>query len=369
VGEEIQDRARRSRVWRRLTLAVGALFVLTVCVGAGAMLQQQGWARRDAESGTPNDAPLPPGAVLVVGSAEIDVDGGILPLSPATPGRIKSVRVTEGQAVTEGQPLLDLDATAAEAQVDLAEISLRAGEIQLSVAQQTASQHAELVRQQAVAVEVARLKLEVAEAQVKRAEKMSAMKVVDDSVAQAARDEKRVTEQLLRAEKLRAEQLDRTDPNLAVRAAQSQIEVAKRQLTATRQLRDALTLTAPTAGVVLRVVARQGQVLTGIQRDPAIWFRPDRPWVAHCEVEQQFADRVRPGLPCDIYDDQIDAAGWKGTVLRCSQWVGPRRNFGDDPLAWRDVRVVECTVSFDNHDGRLRVGQRVRVVIRSTSQP
>src|SRR5262245_55087015 len=54
---------------------------------------------------------------LVVGSGEVDVEGGILPLLPRIPGQVQEILVEEGQQVRRNAPLLRLRGRAAEIQV------------------------------------------------------------------------------------------------------------------------------------------------------------------------------------------------------------------------------------------------------------
>src|SRR5205823_672669 len=60
---------------------------------------------------------LPDDAVLVVGSGEVDVDGGVLSLAPPVLGVVEALPVQEGQTVPSGAVLLRLRADAARSQL------------------------------------------------------------------------------------------------------------------------------------------------------------------------------------------------------------------------------------------------------------
>jgi hypothetical protein len=102
---------------------------------------------------------------------------------------------------------------------------------------------------------------------------------------------------------------------------------------------------------------------------PAVWFRPDEPWIVRCEVEQRYVYRVHEGMKCEVFDDRLDKPSWTGTVQQCSRWIGPKRQQSDTPLAWHDVKVMECIVVLDKPQEEPLIGQRVRVVFRGKSAP
>lgn len=345
-----------------LVLLIAGAIGLGGVVGAVATRGQ--WLTGAHPPRNVDDQSLPSDTVIVVGAGEVDVEGGLLALSPMPNGIVRSIPVKDGQKVKSGAALCELDASLADAYVEQARIARQSATLNLQQAQQSARQHELLKKQQKLAQEVAETRLEAARAQLPRIEKNVATKLADELDLKAARDQIRVLEQAVAAEKLRLELLRDTDAKLIVELATRQMEHADQQLDAARKQRGYFTLAAPEDGVVLRVTARLGQVWSGLQRDPAVWFRPDRPWIIRCEIDQQYAHRVHAGMPCTIHDDQQGTLTWTGKVQSCSVWIGPRRTAGDDTLFRRDVRTMECIVAVDNADDNLRIGQRVRVVVR-----
>jgi len=105
----------------------------------------------------------------------------------------------------------------------------------------------------------------------------------------------------------------------------------------------------------------KGQVLGNLMQ-PAILFRPDRKTVLRCEVNQEFADRVKVGSRAEIFADKLDGTKWRGTVTRLSDWIAPRRSTLDEPFEKNDVRTMEAIVEFTGEAPKLRQGQRLRVV-------
>jgi len=55
--------------------------------------------------------------------------------------------------------------------------------------------------------------------------------------------------------------------------------------------------------------------------------------------------------------------GWRGKVLRVSDWCTHRRSMLQEPLQFNDVRTLECIVQLDPGQPTPRVGQRLRVTL------
>jgi multidrug resistance efflux pump len=360
---EIRRPPRAPGAWRRALWALFVLIVLVVGGVIGAALKN--WNMLRTQAPPEMSASLPPGATVVVSPGEIDVEGGILPLSPLNGGLVKAIHVKEGEKVKAGDPLVEFDAALAEVNVTEAELGVELAKLKLAVAEQAARDHPWLVQQQSEAVKAAEAKAEALDKQIEKLKKQVDLKQTDESDLLGARALARGQASQILVEKSRLDQLKSTDPQLPVRAAKKEVERAEKQLDLAKKQRAYYTLTAPVGGTVLRLQARQGQVIGGYLKDPLVWFLPDdRPWIVRCEVEQQFANRIRVGMPCDVYDDRIESPSWKGSVKFLSPWVSERRFVGNDPLAWRDVRTVECVVALEKTNDEFRIGQRVRVIVR-----
>ncbi len=314
-------------------------------------------------SGREDAAPLPDGAVLV-SSGDVDVEGGVFPLTPLLPGQVAEVLVQEGQPVKEKTPLLRLESKLARQQVSGARATLDQAETRLGRAKLAATEHAlqQLQQEQAIAIALAREN--GYQAQLDKMARLVKDRLVSAEDYEAARQKVIAAHGAVTVERLKLQQLRLIDPADAVRLAEAERTLAREQLAMARERLRQHTLLAPEDGVVLRVLVSPGQTLGPTQRQPAFWFQPARPLIVRCEVDQQFADRVRPGMTCDIHDDRLDQAGWKGRLQKCAGWIAPRRSLGDDPLERRDARTLECIIGFDSPPSSLRIGQRLRVVFR-----
>ncbi len=164
-------------------------------------------------------------------------------------------------------------------------------------------------------------------------------------------------------EKDRLAELTAASPGLRVKAAEAkktQAQIALKQ--AEKAVRDCV-LTAPSAGVVLRVNVSAGETaMPGSV--PAIIFRPDGPLVVRAELEQEFIGRVKPNMKATVTDDtRADSPTWSGRVQRVGAFVSRRRSILLEPGEVNDVRTVECVIALDGPTDGLLVGQRMRVRI------
>jgi multidrug resistance efflux pump len=180
---------------------------------------------------------------------------------------------------------------------------------------------------------------------------------------QAARRKLNGANAKVEAERRRLEQIKLSDPADEIAVAEADLAKARSAVAEAEEFLDQHTLRAPENGVVLRVLVSRGQVLANPMQ-PALLFRPDRKLILRCEVNQEFADRVKSGDLAEIHVDGLGQAKWAGRVVRLSDWIAPRRSQLDEPFEKNDVRTLEAIVEFTGEPPALRQGQRLRVVFR-----
>jgi multidrug resistance efflux pump len=347
---------------------LGAVTILTAAYSGSLPARQAGEGQvgnnelvRSAEA---KSAELPDGAVLVAGSGEVDVEGGIIPLFPLTIGQIEDVRVKVGAHCRRGDVLACLDARLAEHQIKQAESNLAQAQARLAQANESTREANLRDQQQEQAIKIAEAHLEMQRAQVKRVEDLVQSKQAPAVDLLSAQTQFRVLQLTLAIEQLKKDQLLVTKPEHALQLADAAVKGAEAALAIAQLQRTQCSLTAPTDGTVLRILAAPGMWMTQGARDPVLWFCPDRSRIVRCEIDQQFSDRVFPGMQCDIYNDRVDHPQWKGTVQTCSDWIAPRRSLLDNAPLQRDSRTMECIIQLQDDHSSLRIGQRVRVIFR-----
>lgn len=350
------------------------ILLATIAAGGGSIVAVKRFNLLTGLTAVADPVPLPavpfepnslPADAAVVAAGEVDVENGTTPLSPLATGVVKSAPAREGARVAAGEALVELDARAAELQVEGAEAALAEAKLRLEQARQTAAEFPHQLEQQAQAVVAALARRTAQQNQVQRLDGLRKQGAVTEENYQSAKERAAEAEADHRVQVERQNQLRLVDPQRAVRLAETAVRAAQAQAELARQRLDQHTLKAPAAGFILRVFVNPGQILTADAKHPAIWFRPDRPLVVRCEVEQEYVDRVVPGAKADIANDGGGNARWTGVVQSRAEWVAPKRTLLNENAELREAPTVECIVRIDPNQAGLRVGQRVRVLFHA----
>jgi multidrug resistance efflux pump len=341
----------------RLRFLIIGLFAFCASVGGA------GWALKASSlDGVPVDSNGAADA-QVVGFGHVDVESGVVGLAPAQAGRIIAMDVRENQAVRAGDVLLRIDDREAKLRVQQAEGVLKAAEAQLDQAKELPRQHQVKLRMQDSAVQAARHRLLAARHQLDRKRELQQTGNLNASELAAAAELVSEVEAALDVEKDKLRELGDVDPALAAKRVEAEASAAKARLAQAQLALEECLLKAPRAGTILRVQAHVGDLATAQSLQPAILFCPDEARIVRAEVSQEFAHQVRVGAACTIADDSTLDVGWRGKVVRISDWYTHRRSILLEPSQQNDVRTLECIVELDPGQAVVRIGQRMRVTI------
>lgn len=314
--------------------------------------------------GVPKPADSSETALLrVVGFGHIDVEGGTVPLNPAVGGQVEEVHVKEGEHVAAGQTLVQLNAEPARLQLSQAELAVQEARIKLLQSLRAPSVHDLILRQQEQSVAAAESRLLGQKRQIERLERLSNSSAVAPENLSSAQDRGRELDAAWTAEKLKLDHLKLERPQELIDLARANHAAAELTLNRAKDHVRMHALSAAEPGVVLRIAVAKGQMAGPNAPTPAIWFCPDRQRVVRCEIDQEFADSVRPGLEAEISMDGVNPKRWRGKVQRCSDWIASKRSLLDEPFQKNDVRTLECIVVFDSGAPTARIGQKVRVAL------
>jgi multidrug resistance efflux pump len=313
---------------------------------------------------------LPADALLVVGSGEVDVDGGLLFLAPPVPGVVEAIDVQEGKTVTKGTVLLRLRADAAKSQLEQAQAAVEVARLRLEQARDAHAEfdsNRELLTQ---AVRVAQARVDAQQLQVDRARQALQHKQIPEADFRTAEAQLQGLQAALEAETLRLKRFTKVESERYVKLVQANLTGAEATQKAAEELLDQYTLRAPEDGKVLKVASRIGQLLAPGQPEPPVLLLPtNRPWIVRCEIEQRFADRLKVGMGCEISNYEITEPAWRGHVERLGECFVTPRSARNDFLQTRTAGVLECVVTIDSGGPPLRAGKRVRVVFRTPTPP
>jgi multidrug resistance efflux pump len=272
------------------------------------------------------------------------------------------VLVGEGDDVKEKQELFSLDDVEAREEVARAEAGVKAAEVREAQARQDAKQHPDRLKVLRSTLEATSSRLAGARVSLRRQEDLYNRNLVVKGDVDLAREQVRELEASVEAAKARLNEAREVDPQLPVRAAAAEVEAARARLAQARHVLEGCAVRAPSAGFILTLAARPGEVVGQPGTAAPVLFCPARPFVVRAEVEQELAARVRAGQPARVRDEMAGAGPWQASVVRVGRLFS-RRQHRTDPTQFVDVPTVECLVRLEPGHPPLRIGQRLRVSI------
>jgi multidrug resistance efflux pump len=143
-----------------------------------------------------------------------------------------------------------------------------------------------------------------------------------------------------------------------VQAAAAAVQAAQARLAAARHQLALYTVHAPVAGYVARRLVQVGARVDPDDAEPLLELLPERPLIVRAELNEAYADKVRPGMRAEVVLDAGGGRSYAAHVLRLGLTYGAVR-LGPQHEQPDDARDLECVLQLDAPG--LRVGQRVRV--------
>jgi len=307
--------------------------------------------------------PASAGGAGVICFGRVDLAHGVTSLYSLQPGRVAAVLVEENQEVPAGAVLLRLEDGLARGRLAEAEAALEGAGLQLAQARKAPEIHHGRIVQQQAAVEAMRYRLSAARLAHQRKVELAQSLLLDANEVAISVVQLKELEALERGEVQRLTDLQAQDPQDDIRRAEREAAGIQARVQQARHGLEECTLKAPMAGVVLRMLVGPGDVLSGMQQQPAVLFAGNGPQVIRAEVEQEFAGRVAVGQAAVLQDEAESRTTWRGQVKRIANWYSQRRAVLHEPFQLHDVRTVECLITLNPGEPPLRIGQRVRVLL------
>lgn len=258
------------------------------------------------------------GSWIAMARGQVDVEGGLIRVVASRDGRVEEVRVEDGDVVKQGDVLARLDQRQARIALGVAEAGVAQANAQLGV-----------------------LKAKLAPA-AQAAERTAAAATAGAASGQSA-DDAGTALAVLKAEVAVAE--------AASKAAHAHLEEARAEL-------DARTITAPSAGRIVRRSVHVGDAVSAQATTELFQLLPDRPRIVRAELNEAYVDLVTPGMRAEVVRDTDQGTPIPAEVLRVGEVFGPSR-LTDDPVERAGAHDIECVLRLDG--GTFRIGQRVLV--------
>jgi len=338
------DAGQQQPVSRRPSRRVllGALVAIAVLVALGTYL----WRQHGA-----ND---PNGAFSLSGNVDVHQ----VELAFRVSGRISAVKVQEGDKVSAGQVLAELDPVPFRTDVDSAKADVAQAQAQLDKTRrgfrvEEVAQARATVAQRAADLENARVTLQRQQQLV--AAGLVTHQQIDDAQARVHMSEAALAaarEQLtLELRGSRIEDIQAQEALLA--SAQARLEKAQTALS------DA-TLVAPSKGIIsvrareLGAIVQAGQTVYTLTLNDPVWIR--------AYVAQPRLGRIKPGMPVKVTIDSVPGRQYQGTV----GFISPEAEFTPKTVQTEQVRddlVYRIRVIASDPDNVFRQGMPVTVLI------
>jgi len=235
-------------------------------------------------------------------------------------GQLKKIHVEEGEIVTAGQLLMEIDATVFETKVQNAEASLEGNRAQLQQLQ---------------------AELELASLRAKRNKNLRDKNAVsDDTLAESVANEK-----ILRAK---------------IRAMEAQIKADSASLAGDKATLGYAKIYAPIGGTVVSISVREGQTLNANQNAPLLLKIADLSVLTlRAEVSEADVNRLSKGM--SVYFKTFGGAD--------RRWYSTVRQVLPTPSIINDVVLYQALIDIDNADGQLMDAMTTQVFfVRDSAQ-
>jgi multidrug resistance efflux pump len=308
--------------------------------------------------------------------AIVDVEDGVSDLYPSQMGKVvevASARIKDKDGVEKervfkkGDLLLRLESDVAELQLGKAKAALAAAQAELTKANKLEAERKVKLEIQTNAIAAAKYEKTRLDEDLEAKKKALKEKIGEtpqstlrmmQAAVDAAKAKVAIEEGKLEAIKL-------IDPALEVTRARADVDAKEHDIKIAEENLKNYRLEAPFDGVVLRWHTRVGEVLGPNPKAPAVEFCPIAPRIARAEVIQEWGHKVHVGQEATIQDDVYQGPEWQGKVKSISPWYAPKRMRVIEPFMTNDVRTLECIVEFTGGQSPVRIGQRLRVKIKT----
>jgi ABC exporter DevB family membrane fusion protein len=305
--------------------------------------------------------PVAPGRYVNAGGI-VEPAGEERLLIPQLTGRVERVLVDEGDAVTAGQVLAELDASEQRAALAAAEAQVAEARARLAEAR-NGPRAEDIAAARAAAREAAALETQAA-GELRRREGMAARKLISEEALETARtqaataaathERARAQLQLLLAG-TRPEAIDAAAAALAVAGAGRERAAALLEKTRVR---------SPIDGVVLQSGLKSGETVTALSPEPVATVGDMHHLVVRADIDELDIGRVRVGATASVRTDAFPGRTFPGRVTDLGRRMGARRSISDDPTQRRDSKTLEAHVALEE-GAELPIGLRVDVRIEA----
>lgn len=303
-----------------------------------------------------------PGPVLtqIAAGGLVEPQGEEREVIPEFSGRLKSVAIEEGDAVTAGQILAEIENADYQAAVAAAKAGMSLREAALAKLRHGA--RPEELREAEAALAEAAARRVLATQELARVEPLVEKRQLSPSALDAARSGRTEAEARERAlrERLNLLRAGTRAEDLAI--AEAELAVAQAELAQAEAVYAKTLIRSPIDGIVLKRLLREGETVVSLSPIPLARIGDMRRLFVRADIDELDIARVRLGQRARISSDALPGQHYAGEVVRVSRRMGKRNAPSDNPAEKVDTHVLEALIALDGVPP-LPVGLRVDVLI------
>jgi multidrug resistance efflux pump len=328
-------------------LAAGALFVLSMA----NLLRSRG---HQVSASGPNASSV--SAPLVAAPGRVEAVSEELRVSSELSGRLKTVRVEEGDRVKPGQVLAEIENDDYRARVAAAEAELAQREAEL---RRTVNGARTQERREAEAsMQAAKAVLDNSKSEAERRRGLADRNVISRDEAeryergyQVARAQYEQAAQHFALVDAEAREEDRAHAEAAVATARAQLAEA-------RVFLGKSYIRAPINGVILRKLRHGGESVSTQFDSPVITMADDSVLRVRLDVDESDVSKLRVGQRAYVTAEAYGTHKFPGRVIRVGRILGKKNVRTEEPSEHVDTKILETLVELDRGQ-QLPLGLRV----------
>jgi HlyD family secretion protein len=328
-------------VKNRTTLVVGlGAFLLTTSLMLASRRSHQTSAAASALATSQ-------GPTLIAGPGRVEPASEDIKIGSELSGRLRSVKVEEGDAIRRGQVLAELENADYRAQVESARASVVSREATLRKVINGARRQE---RDQAwSSVNEAKAVMENSQAEMHRRQELFSAGVVSreelDRYAREADVAKAKYQSAVEQHSLVDDHAREEDRSVA----EADLQLAQAQLAEAQARYEKTFVRSPIDGSVLRKHHRSGESVSNSSTvpDPILTIGDNQMLRVRVDVDETDVSKVRVGQKAYVTADAFGKQKYWGRVVRIGQQLGPKNVRTDEPTEKVDTKILETLVELD----------------------
>ena len=301
-------------------------------------------------------------AEIPADSSFVGGNGVVEPAAPETkiaaqlPGKVLHVLVKEGDHVTVGQPVIEMESAVEKAAVDAADADLQTAKATFArVAHGLRAEDVDAANAEATS---AKAKADNSAEILSRTEKLAKDGAVTLDELDRAKNGAAADEATYRAIAARAKAATAGSRYEDVAEAKAKVVAAQARLDQAKATLERLTIKAPIDGEILRVKYRDGEYYNPNGTEPLLILGDTRKLRVRVDVDERDIGKLAVGASAFAIADAFTGEKFYGKVVEIGKRMGRKNIRTDDPVERIDTKILEVVFELDPEQ-KLVPGQRV----------